>query len=164
MTDPMQVLAKLERIRGETLLRLEGLDQRQLDCRPPVEEDEDDEEWSLGEVFMHLAIDEIYLRELLARPLLEGVSPPADVTFLPPPPPRTTPKAVISFWFRRARAETRRLLTDWAHDADLDLAHDGGFGALTAMQWIEGYGGHEAFHHQQIDRLLEQTARLGDDV
>jgi len=29
--------------------------------------------WSLGEVFMHIAIDENYLRDNIARPLLEGV-------------------------------------------------------------------------------------------
>jgi hypothetical protein len=161
MIDPLDMLAQLEDIRAKTLRRLEGLNQEQLDYRPVAEGKS--QEWSLGEVFMHLAIDEMYLRELLARPLLEGVKPPADVGFLPPPPPRSTPKDVIRFWFQRARAETRRLLADWPDDGDLELAHDGGFGALSALEWIEGYGGHEAFHHQQIDHLLEQTRGLGND-
>ena len=160
-TYPLHVLAQLEEIRAETLQRLEGLTEEQLDWRPPA--GDDSEEWSLGEVFMHLAIDEIYLRELLARPLLEGVKPPDGVRFLPPPPPRGTPKAVIGFWFQRARAETRRYLEKWPADADLQLAHDGGFGPLTGLEWLEGYGGHEAFHHQQIDCLIEQVSRGTDD-
>ena len=42
---------------------------------------------------MHLAIDEFYLRELIARPLLEGVKPPEGITFLPPPPDEETAAA-----------------------------------------------------------------------
>jgi hypothetical protein len=161
MTDPLQILARLEEVRSQTLRRLDGLTQEQLDLRPAAEDDT--EEWSLGEVFMHLAIDEIYLRELLARPLLEGVKPPEGVGFLPPPPPYGTPMRVIRFWFRRARAETRRYLENWPAAPDLQLAHDGGFGPLTGAEWLEGYGGHEAFHQQQIDRLIAQAQRGGDD-
>jgi len=161
MTDPLQVLARLDKIRDETLQRLEGLTQEQLDYHPTAEDDS--QEWSLGEVFMHLAIDEIYLRELIARPLLEGVKPPDGVGFLPPSPPHGTPQPVIRFWFQRARAETRCYLENWPAAADLQLAHDGGFGPLTGLEWIEGYGGHEAFHHQQIDGLIEQVSRGDDD-
>ena len=56
---------------------------------------------------MHLAIDEVYLRDLIARPLLEGVAPPEDLSFYPPPPPHGMSKQVIKFWFQRARADTR---------------------------------------------------------
>ena len=93
MIDPKAVLHRLEAIRAGTLHRLDGFTQAELDWRPPSAGDE--ESWSLGEVLMHLAIDEIYLRELIARPLLEGVQPPEGVRFLPPPPPHGTPKEVI---------------------------------------------------------------------
>jgi hypothetical protein len=87
------ILDNLDHIRAETLKRLDGLTQTQLDWRPP------DGEWSLGEIFMHLAIDEHYLREQIARPLLEGVKPPEAVRFVPPPPPSGARKEVILFWF-----------------------------------------------------------------
>jgi hypothetical protein len=150
--DPQRVLKRLEEIRAETLRRLEGLTQEQLDARPPQGDGED--AWSLGEVFMHLAIDEVYLRELIARPLLEGVKPPDGVTFLPPPPPYGTKQDVIRFWFARARSQTRRLFESWPPDADLDLTHEGGLEAMNGLEWFEGYAGHEAFHHQQIDELI----------
>jgi uncharacterized damage-inducible protein DinB len=70
----------LDRIRGETLARLAPLTQAQLDELPQQEKGE--RAWSLGEVFMHLALDEIYLRELIARPLLEGVKPPEEMNAL----------------------------------------------------------------------------------
>jgi hypothetical protein len=151
---PQKVLARLEQVRAETLQRLENLRQDQLDWRPPTAEGE--EEWSLGEVFMHLAIDELYLRELIARPLLEGIRPPAGVRFLPPPPPYGTSKDVIRFWFERARLETRRLFDNWPSDANLDVRHEGGLEAMNGLEWFGGYGGHEAFHHLQIDRLIAQ--------
>jgi hypothetical protein len=93
--DPHTVLRRLEEIRAETLRRLDRLTQEQLDARPPQADGEN--AWSLGEVFMHLAIDEIYLREMIARPLLEGVKPPDSVTFLPPPPPYGTEQDVIRY-------------------------------------------------------------------
>jgi len=154
---PHEVLRRLEQVRSETLRRLEDLTQDQLDWRPPPADGE--EEWSLGEVFMHLAIDEIYLRELIARPLLEGIQPPEAVRFLPPPPPYGTSKEVIRFWFERARKGTWRLFDDWPPDANLDVRHEGGLEAMNGLEWFAGYGGHEAFHHQQIDRLIGQLPK-----
>ena len=154
MKDSHEVLRRLEQVRSETLRRLEDLTQDQLDWRPRTTGGE--EEWSLGEVFMHLAIDEIYLRELIARPLLEGIRPPAGVRFLPPPPPYGTSKEVIRFWFERARIETQRFFDNWPSDANLDVKHEGGLEAMNGLEWFAGYGGHEAFHHQQIDRLIAQ--------
>jgi hypothetical protein len=147
-------LSNLEEIRAETLQRLKNLSQSQLDWRPPPADDE--QEWSLGEVFMHLAIDEFYLRELLAWPLLEGIKPPDGVGFLPPRPPFGTPKEVIEFWFLRARLQTRRLFEHWPLDANLEVTHEGGLAPMNGLEWLKGYGGHEAFHHQQIDHLLAQ--------
>ncbi|MEE8391523.1 MAG: hypothetical protein V3S14_12110 [Anaerolineae bacterium] len=43
---------------------------------------------------IHDPIDEFYLRELIARALLEGIKPPDGVRFLPPPPPYGTPREV----------------------------------------------------------------------
>ena len=62
---------------------------------------------------MHLAIDELYLRELIAIPLLEGIKPPEGVSFLPPPPPYGQTMEVILFWFERARLQTRRYFEAW---------------------------------------------------
>jgi hypothetical protein len=157
MTNPAAILAELDSIRAETLQRLEGLSQEQLDWLPPVNpSDASEASWSLGEVFMHLALDEHYLREQIARPLLEGVQPPEGVSFLPPPPPYGTPKDVVRFWFQRARLITRRLIENWPADANLDLRHTGGLRSMNGAEWLEGYGGHEAFHHRQIDALIAQ--------
>ena len=156
MIDPRAILRELDAIRAETLKRLAGLTQAQLDWRPEPASGE--EAWSLGEVFMHLAIDEHYLREQIARPLLEGVKPPDGVLFLPPPPPHGTSKDVIQFWFERARTMTRRMIEAWPADANLELRHVGGLEAMNGAEWLEGYGGHEAFHHRQIDALIAQLA------
>jgi hypothetical protein len=34
--------------------------------------------------------------------------------------------------------------------------------AMNGLEWFEGYRGHEAFHHQQIDHLITQTQSLHD--
>ena len=156
MEETKSILRKLEEVRADTLHLLEDLTQAQLDARLPQCKDE--EAWSLGEVFMHLAIDEIYLRELIARPLLDGIKPPDDVSFLPPPPPYGIHKDVIFFWLYRSRVETRRLLDNLPEDANLDITHEGGFKAMNGLQWLEAYAGHEAFHHQQINDLIAQMS------
>ena len=157
MKDPQLILRKMQAARVETLRRLDNLTQVQLDGRPP--QVEGNEEWSPGEVFMHLAIDEIYLRELIALPLLEGIKPPDGVSFLPPPPPYGTRKEVISFWFERARSQTCRFFDAWPQDADLNSTHEGGLAVMNGLDWFEGYAGHELFHHQQLDRLIAQLPR-----
>ncbi len=154
MEETKSILRKLEEVRADTLHLLEDLTQAQLDAHPPQSRDE--ETWSLGEVFMHLAIDEIYLRELIARPLLDGIKPPDDVSFFPPPPPYGIHKDVIFFWLDRSREETRRLLDNLTEDANLDITHEGGFEAMNGLQWLEAYAGHEAYHHQQINDLIAQ--------
>ena len=154
--EPHSILNRLDATRNETLRRLDALTQEQLDWRPPVAGRE--QALSLGEVFMHLAIDEHYLRENIARPLLEGIKPPDGVLFLPPPPPHGVSKDVIQFWFERARKMTRRLFEDWPADADLSLTHEGGLDAMNGAEWLEAYGGHEAFHHRHIDALIAQLA------
>lgn len=159
MSDPHAILAELDAVRAETLKRLAVCSQAQLDWRPPATPENSDA-WSLGELFMHLALDEHYLRELIARPLLEGTPPPAEVRYLPPPPPAGLPKAVIAFWFERARLLTRRLLEAWPAAPNLTLRHDGGlvevFGGppMNGAEWLASYAGHEAFHHRQIDAVL----------
>ena len=147
---PQEVLDRLEKIRVETLKRFEPLTQTQLDWHPS------DGEWSLGEIFHHIALDEHYLREQIARPLLEGVKPPEDVTFIPPPPFNSAKKEVIEFWFVRARTMTRRMIETWPNNGNVESTHIGGLEAMNSLEWLEGYGGHEAFHHQQIDRVIAQ--------
>lgn len=158
MSEASAILDKLDAIRAETLKRLESLNQEQLDWRP--EHAAGEEAWSLGEVFMHIAIDEHYLREHIARPLLEGIKPPDGVTFLPPPPPHGASKDAILFWLVRAREMTRRLTESWPADADLELKHVGGLEPMNGAEWLEAYGGHEAFHHRQIDALIAKLAEL----
>lgn len=155
MDEREAVLQEMEEVRAETLRRLEGLTEDQLQWQPPAGEGE--EAWSLGEVFMHLAIDEMYVRELIARPLLEGVQPPDGVRFLPPPPPYGWSKEVIRYWFERARAMTRRLFAEWPEDANLALKHEGGLREMNGLQWFRGYASHEVAHHRQIEEL---TAKL----
>jgi hypothetical protein len=150
---PEDVLKELEDIRAQTLDRLASLSQAQLDAQPPRADAE--QPWSLGEVFMHIAIDEIYLREMLSRPLLEGIRPPAGITFLPPPPPYGASKEIIQFWFARARSQTRAYVQQWPSKWDPDLKHAGSLQLMNALQWLEGYGGHEKFHHRQIDSLIK---------
>jgi hypothetical protein len=36
------------------------------------------------------------------------------------------------------------------------VTHEGGLEAMNGLERFEGYGGHEAFHHQQIDQLVAQ--------
>jgi hypothetical protein len=151
----------MEEIRAETLRLLDTLTQEELDWRPPLADGE--QEWSLGEILMHLAIDEIYLRELIALPLLEGIKPPDGVRYLPPPPPYGTAKAVIEFWFERARVQTRRFFDDWPADVSLDLTHEGGLQEMNGLEWFEGYAGHEAFHHQQIASVIGQLRQSASE-
>ena len=156
--EPKEILQYLDSVRAETLKRLTSLTQEQLDWRPPQGEGE--EAWSLGEIFMHLAIDEHYLREQIARPLLEGVKPPDSIDFYPPPPPYGAPIAVITFWFDRARTMTRRLIENWPANANLELRHQGGFAeASNGAEWLMGYAGHEKFHHRQIDAVIAQLPK-----
>lgn len=150
MSATQAVLDRLEEVRAETLKRFDPLSQTQLDWHPP------DGEWSLGEIFHHIALDEHYLREQIARPLLEGIKPPDEVTFIPPPPFNGAKKEVIQFWFERARTLTRRMIETWNPDGNVELTHVGGLQAMNSLEWLEGYGGHEAFHHKQIDRVLAQ--------
>ena len=145
----------LEEARAGTLRRLEALSQEELDRRPPAEDGE--EAWSPGEIFMHLAIDEHYVRELIACPLLEGVKPPEGVGFLPPPPPHGLEKEVIAYWFERARAATRRLFEGWPEEADMVLRHEGGLRPMSGLEWLEAYAGHEVFHQRQIDGMVGET-------
>jgi hypothetical protein len=158
MEDPQTVLAQLEAVRSRTLQYLDGLTQEQLDWRPSTVTGEED--WSLGEVFMHLAIDELYLRELIAIPLLEGIKPPEDVGFLPPPPPYGQKMEVILFWFERARLQTRRYFEAWPLEANLEVLHEGGLSLMNGLEWFDGYGGHETFHHQQIERLVTLARKI----
>jgi hypothetical protein len=155
--DPRAVLDRLEEVRAETLRRLHGLTQEELDWRPGTRRAATGaDEWSLGEVFMHLAIDEHHLRENLARPLLEGVKPPESIEFLPPPPPYGILKEAIVFWFERTRLLTRRLLENWPMNANLELRHAGGFDETkNGIEWLLSFSGHEAFHHRQIDTLVQ---------
>jgi hypothetical protein len=159
MKAPSDLIAKLDAIRAGTLRRLEPLTQTELDWHPPASDGE--AAWSLGEVFLHLALDEHYLREQIARPLLEGIKPPEGVTFLPPPPSYGAKKEVIQFWFDRARTITRRLLAELPPGANLDMKHVGGLEAMNGLEWFEGYAGHEAFHHRQIDTLIAQVRSVG---
>lgn len=158
MKDPGMVLGRLEGIRAETLRTLDTRTQKELDWHPPSTDGK--QEWSLGEIYMHLAIDEIYLRELIALPLLEGVRPPDGVSFLPPPPPYGAAKSVIEFWFERARLQTRRFFEGWPEDACLDLTHEGGLAQMNGLEWFEGYAGHEAFHHRQIASVIAQLPQV----
>jgi hypothetical protein len=164
MTEPAEILAQLEVIRAETLRRLDGLSQEQLDWLPipPEQKRRDEDIWSAGEVFMHLAIDEHYLRENIARPLVEGVKPPDGITFVPPPPPYGAHKDVILFWLNRARLMTRRLLEAWPANASLALQHAGGLQPMNGAEWLQAYGGHEQFHHKQLDSLVAQMQEISD--
>lgn len=158
MTDPMDILNQLDEIRAGTLKRLEPLTQEQLDWKPPSGEDE--EAWSLGEIFLHLALDEHYLREHITRPLLEGVKPPEGVFFIPPPPSYGMKKDVIQFWFERARTITRRYLENLPSDINLELKHEGGLQLMNGLEWFQRYGGHEAFHYKQIDAVIAQLPAM----
>jgi hypothetical protein len=57
-------------------------------------------------------------------------------------------------WLARARSQTRAYVKEWPSNWDPDLEHEGGLQLMNALQWLEGYGGHERFHHRQIDSLI----------
>ena len=153
------ILEKLEDVRASTLERFARLSQNQLDARPPNVGD--GQPWSLGEVFMHVALDEVYLREFISRPLLEGIIPPEGITFLPPPPPYAMEKDAIRFWFARARSQTQAYLRSWPVRWNVDQRHEGGLRPMNALEWMVGYGGHEAFHHRQLDELISWCTETG---
>jgi hypothetical protein len=156
MTNALDILTNLDQVRADTLARFDSLTQEQLDQQPVDETGNTG--WSLGEVFMHIALDEHYLREQIARPLLEGVPPPESIHFIPPPPPYGAKKETIAFWFNRARTLTRRLLEDLPANINTELKHEGGLEPMNGLEWLAAYGGHEAFHHRQIDALMSQVA------
>ncbi|HAX69200.1 MAG TPA: hypothetical protein DCY14_06320 [Anaerolineae bacterium] len=151
--DTINVIQELDKVRTVTYQRLAGLTQIQLDARPGQEE-----AWSLGEIFMHIAIDEIYLREMISRPLREGILPPVGITFLPPPPPYGVDKQTIRFWLERSRSQTLVYIQDWPLQWDSDLRHAGNLEPMNALEWLLGYAGHEASHHRQIDDLVKRFA------
>lgn len=152
--DTSNVMQDLDKVRTITHQRLAGLTQFQLDARSGQEE-----AWSLGEIFMHIAIDEIYLREMISRPLREGILPPVGITFLPPPPPYGVDKQTIRFWLERVRSQTQVYIKDWPLQWDSDLRHAGNLEPMNALEWLLGYAGHEASHHRQIDDLVKRLAR-----
>jgi len=49
---------------------------------------------------------------------------------------------------------TRRLLEAVPANANLELKHEGGLAPMNGLEWFEGYGGHKAFHHKQIEVLM----------
>ena len=156
--NPQEILGFMEAVRADTLSRFETLTQAQLDWRPP-EHGKDEEHWSLGEIFHHLALDEHYLREQISRPLLEGVKPPDSILFLPPPPQYGLPKEALRFWFERGRILTRRLIDESAN-WQLELRHAGGFDEdANGAEWLMGFAGHEKFHHKQIDEMIERAGK-----
>ena len=55
---------------------------------------------------------------------------------------------------------TRRLIAEWPADAKLTVKHAGGLELMNSAEWLMGYGGHEAFHHRQIDARAEAMAQL----
>ena len=61
------------------------------------------------------------------------------------------------FWFDRARILTGRMLEAVPAEGVLTLKHTGGSEPMNGLEWFEGYGGHEAFHHRQIDALLAKA-------
>ncbi len=104
---------------------------------------------------MQIAIDEVYLRELISRPLQEGVKPPERITYLPPPPPHGAPKEAIELWLARSRSQTRLFVYGWPSDWHPHLKHESGLEPMNALEWLKGYEGHEAVHHRQLDGLIQ---------
>jgi hypothetical protein len=45
---------------------------------------------------------------------------------------------------------------DTPSDENRELTHVGGLQPMNSFEWLEGHGGHEAFHHQQIDKMIAQ--------
>lgn len=152
---PNDVFNQLEEVRFFTLERLSSLSQFQLDTRPQLVENE--ENWSLGEIFMHIAIDEIYLRELISRPLYEGICPPPDVTFLPPSPPYGMTKETIYYWLNCARSQTEQYVKNWSH-WNPELKHKGGIQPMNALEWLKGFADHEKSHQHQIDFVIKKLS------
>jgi len=159
--DPATLLQELDTRRAETLGRLAGLTQAQLDWRPPTGEGE--AAWSLGEVFMHLAIDEYYLGDQLGRFWLEGTPPPEGERALPPPP-YGIPAGEIRQLFVDTRTRTRNLIETWQTTPNLARRPDGG-AAGNWTDWLGAYSAHEVFHQRQMDTLIAQlSGRTSPDV
>jgi hypothetical protein len=160
-TDSSAIMQQLDAIRAATLRRLDGLTQAQLDWRPPGGTGE--AAWSLGEVFMHLAIDEYYLGDHLGRLWLEGVQPPDGARSLPLPPYGVA-VAEIRQLFADTRTRTRNLIETWQADSQLPFRAGGDGAGMNGADWLAAYGEHEASHQQQIDTLLAQSPGGADQA
>jgi hypothetical protein len=151
--DPEAILQQLDAIRAATLQRLDGLTQEQLDWRPLGAMG--DAAWSLGEVFMHLAIDEYYLGEQLGRLWLEGGRAGERPQSLPPPP-YGIPADELRGLFADTRTRTRNLIAHWPVHPDLPAPPGSGPARMPGREWLVAYGEHEVSHWRQIDSLLAQ--------
>jgi hypothetical protein len=151
IADPAARMEALDAVRAETLRRLDGRTQDQLDWRPP--DGAGEAAWSLGEIFMHLATHEYYLGDQLGRFWLEGVQPPDGERSLPAPP-FGVPADEIRQLFADTRTRTRNLIETW--QATPALAHPPPTGAATVdwAAWLTVYGEHEVSHQRQMDALL----------
>jgi hypothetical protein len=148
-TDPPTILRELDAIRAATLRRLAELTQEQLDWRPPG--GEDDAAWSVGEILMHLAIDEYYLGEQLGRLWLEGVRPLAGVRSLRLPPHGVAADDIRRL-FADTRTRTRSLIATGSVNPNLALRPGGA--PTDGAEWLTAFGEHEVSHQRQIDALL----------
>jgi hypothetical protein len=156
MPEPAEILAHLDAVRAETLKRLDSMTQDQLDWLPAPADDRypEDEAWSVGEILARLAIGEHFVREHIARPLLEGVSPPPAVSATPPLAPYGAARDVIVFWLERARLVTRRMLQELPTHANLGLQHAGDLHPMNGMEWLGYLAERESDQLGQIDALL----------
>jgi hypothetical protein len=151
--DPSAILRQLDAIRAATLGRLAGLTQEQLDWRPPGEAG--DAAWSLGEVFMHLAIDEYDLGTQLGRLWLEKGQPQEQARALPPPP-YGVGRDELQGLFADMRTRTHNLIASWPAHPNLAGQPGSSQARMPGIDWLITYGQHEASHWQQMDALVAQ--------
>ena len=159
--DSSAIMQKLDAIRAATLRRLDGLTQAQLDWRPPGGTGE--AAWSLGEVFMHLAIDEYYLGDHLGRLWLEGVQPLDGGRSLPPPPYGVAVDEIRQL-FADTRTRTRSLIETLQTNPHLPFRAGAGGAGMNGADWLAAYGEHEASHQRQMDTLIAQSPGGADQA
>jgi hypothetical protein len=51
------------------------------------------------------------------------------------------------------------MIREWPARANLQTRHCGGFEEpMNGAEWLASFGGHERFHHRQIEALIAQAA------
>jgi hypothetical protein len=164
---PVETLwSELQAVRGQVLVEVEGLSQRQADWRPG------DKDWSVGEIVHHLTLAEVGTGKLTSKLTKEAAASggaavfPADLTEFPPlpagpvgpaeAPPVVWPEAAkpiaeLIAGLAAARERSRESVEKLGRTDPRKLVYAHfRLGDLDLAQWWQLHVRHEGIHLAQI--------------